>query len=223
MTYLNVQDAYRLWAPIYARETVISMLDEQLTGALSPPLEGRVILDAGCGIGRRMSCAQSRLVVGVDLSLAMLAGGRRTDVVAADIRALPFSDEQFDLIWCRLVLGHLGDLLPAFKEFARVSRSGAHLLVTDFHPDAIAAGHVRSFRDLSGAVHEVEHHVHNKNDYIDSAESTGFEPAGALDGLVGPSIEYMYHRAGRMVAYERDKGLALVAGLLFRYENRCRS
>lgn len=223
MTYLNVRDAYRLWAPIYAAETVVSVLDEELTRALSPPAGGCTILDAGCGIGRRITRAQASFAVGVDLSLEMLAAGGRTDVIAADIRALPFSAEQFDLIWCRLVMGHLCGLVSAFKEFARVSRKSAFLLITDFHPDAVAAGHVRSFRDFSGAVHEVEHHVHSESDYIGAAESAGFNRVAARAGLVGPSVECMYRRAGRMDAYERDKGLALVAGFLFRLDERCRS
>ena len=223
MTYLNVRDAYRLWAPVYASETVVSVLDEELTLALSPPAIGRTLLDAGCGIGRRIARAQARFAVGVDLSLEMLAAGGRTDVLAADICALPFPAEQFDLIWCRLVMGHIRDLLPAFREFARVGRKGANLLVTDFHPDAVAAGHLRRFRDLSGAVHVVEHHVHSESDYIRTAESTCFRLAGALAGLVGPGVEPMYRRADRMDAYQRDNGLALVAGFLFRLDERCRS
>lgn len=223
MTYLNVRDGYRLWAPVYASETVVSALDEELARALSPPADGRTMLDAGCGIGRRIPQARANFAVGVDLSLAMLAAGGRTNVVAADLRALPFSAEQFDLIWCRLVLGHLRDLLSAFSEFSRIGRKSAHLLVTDFHPDAVAAGHVRSFRDLAGAVHEIEHHLHSESDYIETAESAGFTTVAARTGLVGPSVAGMYRRAGRMAAYERDKGLALVAGFLFRQQNRCRS
>lgn len=219
MTYLNVRDAYRLWAPIYVRETVVSALDEELTRALSPPADGLMVLDAGCGIGRRIPRAKAGLSVGVDASLEMLAAGGRTDVVVADIRALPFLPEKFDLIWCRLVMGHLCDLVPAFKEFARVSRKSAFLLVTDFHPDAVAAGHVRSFRDLSGAVHEIEHHVHSERDYTDTAESAGFTTVAARAGLVGPSVEGMYRRAARIAAYERDEGLALVAGFLFRLDD----
>ena len=218
MTYLNIRDAYRLWAPIYARETVVSALDEVVSETLSPPVDGRVMLDAGCGIGRRIPRAKARFAVGVDLSVEMISAGQRADAVAADIRALPFPDEQFDLIWCRLVLGHICDLRAAFEEFSRVARKRAHLLITDFHPDAVAAGHLRSFRDSSGTVHEVEHHVHHQNAYIKIAESTGFELTGALDGLVGPGVECMYRDAGRLDAYERDKGLALVAGFVFRLE-----
>lgn len=218
MTYLNARDAYRLWAPIYARETVVSALDELVSRTLSPRVDGRVMLDAGCGIGRRIPHARARFAVGVDSSVEMLAAGDRADVLAADIRALPFANEQFDLIWCRLVLGHLRDPRPAFAEFSRVSRKPAHLLVTDFHPDAVAAGHLRSFRDSSGAVHEVEHHVHSERDYIETAKSAGFAIVGAIAGLVGPSVECMYRGAGRPDAYARDKGLALVAGFVFRHE-----
>src|SRR5215475_5033850 len=150
MTALAPRDAYRLWAPTYRNETVISFIDETLTSELSPACEGRRLLDAGCGIGRRLP--ENAFAVGVDLSEHMLTAGGAARVAVADVRSLPFADHEFDLVWCRLVLGHLPDLAPAYAELARVCRPAGHVLVTDFHSDAAAAGHTRSFRDDAGVV-----------------------------------------------------------------------
>ena len=48
----------------------------------------------------------------------MLAAGKVERVAAADIATLPFEPSAFDLIWCRLVLGHLADPMPAYREMA---------------------------------------------------------------------------------------------------------
>lgn len=221
MNTLKPRDAYRLWAPTYAAETVISFLDEELTTALLPPLADKRLLDAGCGIGRRLARGRAALMIGVDASPEMLAAGKTTAVAAADVRALPFAARQFDMIWCRLVLGHLSNPALAYREMARVCRVGGHLFVTDFHADAVAAGHARSFRDATGTVHEVEHHVHNGAAHVAAAERASFTMVARRDGVVSPSVEPFYARAGRSTAYERDRGLAVVAAFLFLRTDRC--
>jgi malonyl-CoA O-methyltransferase len=223
VTALEPRHAYRLWAPTYANETAISFLDEELAQALMPPLEGKRLLDAGCGIARRLKGLPTKSSVGVDASIDMLAAGEASNVAVADIRELPFALESFDVVWCRLVLGHLSDLRAAYSEFARVCRADGHLFVTDFHPDATAAGHRRRFRDANGLVHEVEHHDHDIARHAAMAERAGFVLVGQTNGVIGESVKGFYARAGRTQAYERDKGLAVVAAFLFRRLPRCAS
>jgi malonyl-CoA O-methyltransferase len=208
MTILSAREGYRLWAPTYAGETAISALDEELAQTMLGGLPRRNLLDAGCGVGRRLDGG-----IGVDASPEMLMAGGRTDVVAADIRALPFQSARFDMVWCRLVLGHLADPLPAYRELARVCCRDGHVFVTDFHADAASAGHKRAFRDVSGVVREVEHHVHA--DHIKMAITAGLVPLAQKNGAVGASVRSFYQRAGRIDAYERDFGLNLVAAFLF--------
>ena len=214
MTVLAPRDAYRLWAPSYHRETVVSILDDNLTSGLSPDCTGRRLLDAGCGIGRRLPA--NAFAVGVDLSEHMLATGGASRVAAADVRSLPFANDEFDIVWCRLVLGHLPDPAPAYAELARVCRPAGHALVTDFHADAAAAGHTRSFRDEAGIVHEVEHHVHDQAAHVVAASGAGLMLVAQRDGVIGEAVEEFYVRAGRRAQYVRDVGLAVVAAFLFR-------
>lgn len=212
---MESRQAYRLWASTYAPETAVSFLDEQLAAELSPTLKGKCVLDAGCGTGRRLRGHETRLAIGVDLSPEMLLAGGAPRVAVADVCALPFPRDTFDVVWCRLVLGHIRDPLPAYREFARVCRAGGFLFVSDFHADAIAAGHRRTFRDQSGALREVKHHVHGAVAHLEMAANASFAVRARRDGFVGPSVEPFYVRAGRKAAYRKDLGLALVAAFLF--------
>jgi len=212
---LESQQAYRLWAPTYATETAVSFLDEELAVALSPAPDGRRLLDAGCGTGRRLAKNKAALAIGVDLNLDMLLAGAVDCVAAADLRLLPFRSSPFDVVWCRLVLGHFVDPLPAYRELARVCRPEGFLFVSDFHADAVAAGHRRTFRDQQGTLCEVEHHVHDVDSHVRMAARAGFVVTAQHDGHVGPSVKAFYAAAGHDAAYERDRGLALVAAFLF--------
>jgi malonyl-CoA O-methyltransferase len=212
---LGVRDAYRLWAPSYAVETATSFLDDELAREMLRGLPQEQLLDAGCGIGRRIANVPGAM--GMDLSPEMLTAGAANNVVAGDVRAMPFSSDRFDMIWCRLVLGHLPNPLAAYLEFARVCMPGGYVFVTDFHPDAAAAGHRRTFTDPAGIVHDIESYVHT--DHIDLARQAGLSIISHRDGTVGPSIRDFYVRGVGLKAYRRDMGLKLVAAFLFRREH----
>ncbi|MBX6366196.1 MAG: methyltransferase domain-containing protein, partial [Gemmatimonadetes bacterium] len=137
-------------------------------------------------------------------------------LTAADVRALPFAAGAFDLVWCRLVVGHLPDLAAAYAELARVCAPGGDIVVTDFHPDAAHAGHARTFRDATGRVHAVEHHVHTPVEHLRAAAAAGLEAVAWRDGVVGPAVRALYERAGRLDAYEAQLGLPLVLAVAFR-------
>jgi malonyl-CoA O-methyltransferase len=218
---LPAREAYRLWAPRYAAETAVSALEDAAVRRVTPPVAGRALIDIGCGIGRRLPHG-TRVTVGIDLVVEMLAqqrtsgdAPRHPPVAAGDVRALPIRAAAFDVLWCRLVLGHIPDLVPAYREMARVAASDATLIVTDFHPDARAAGHTRGFRDEDGRPHVVEHHDHSANLHIDVAGNAGWKLRRRLDLEVGPSLLPIYERAGALVRYHEQVGLKLVVLFVF--------
>lgn len=219
---LAPREAYRLWAPVYA-ETPITFVDEALVSALTPPLAGARVLDAGCGTGRRLrSLSAAARVVGSDLSSEMLANneavkrGERPLLAAADVRALPFRAAAFDLVWCRLVVGHLPSATEAYAELGRVCAPGGTVVVTDFHPAAAAAGQVRTFRDAEGVLHEVEHHIHTQEAQVHAAAAAGLELLEARDGVVGPELRPFFERAGQLARYPASLGMPVVLALAFR-------
>jgi ubiquinone/menaquinone biosynthesis C-methylase UbiE len=96
-------------------------------------------LDAGCGwrlLGKDLEALEhqlvshARIVVGVDVEFAHLRKhldiSRRT---CASLIALPFPDASFDLITCNMVVEHLPDPLPVFRELARVLAPGGRVMI----------------------------------------------------------------------------------------------
>lgn len=209
---LDTRAAYRLWAPTYQTETATSFLDEMLAQEMLVGLPSTYLLDAGCGIGRRI--ANKPDAMGLDLSPEMLAAGGVSNVLVGDVRAMPFPDGHFNMVWCRLVLGHIPDPDRAYRELARVCAPGGYVFVTDFHVDAAAAGHTRSFTDKAGSVHAIEHYVHH--DHIELARETGLSLVTQRDGAVGDSVRDFYESGIGLKAWQRDQGLNIVAAFLFR-------
>lgn len=224
---LHARAAYGLWAHSYDRETVISALDDRAVSRLSPPVRDRTLLDAGCGTGRRLKAVagSALLAVGVDLVPEMLVAGRErgpragfdpvppAELAAGDLRSLPFKADLFDLLWARLVIGHVAELEAVYAELGRVAVEGAHLVVTDFHPAASAAGHVRTFRDAAGELHTIVHHTHEESDHRRAAAATDWMVTGVQHMAPGVEERSFYERADRLADYEAHRKLPLVLAL----------
>ena len=217
MTALSARAAYRLWAPHYDAETAVSYLEDQTVAELAVPTRGSRLLDAGCGTARRLRDTGATLSAGVDLTPEMLDRAHGDALIsAADVRALPFSSKTFDVVWCRLVIGHVPDPAPAYAELARVCRSGGVVVVSDICSQAVTAGHRRTFRDAAGTVHEVEHFLHTLEVQERVARDAGLELEVRRDGVVGPCVERFYHEAGRLDAYTAQLGFPIVVALSWR-------
>jgi len=221
---LAPREAYAEWAQSYGAENALTVLEQMAVQAasLSGPM-GR-LLDVGCGIGRRIVERDPQRTVGLDLTRAMLAVARQSGphlrLVQGDLLQLPVADRAFDVVWCRLVLGHVADLESAYRELSRVSRDGASLLVSDFHPAAAAAGHRRTFRDRTGKFRTVIHHPHSLADHRDAAQAAGFQSEAFEERCVGPAVREFYEASGKRAAYEEQLGLPLV--FAWRFSRRSR-
>ncbi len=215
------REGYELWAPTYGAENPLTFFDELAVRELSPPIVGKALLDGGCGTGRRLPDIgphAARLAVGIDLVPAMLERGRRAGkrlLACADLRSLPFGHRLFDIVWCRLVIGHLAELALAYAELARVLRPGGCVVVTDFHPVAARAGYVRSFRDSAGTIHTLEHHVHDPADHDRAAGQAGLPPAIRVELRVNPAVRDFYASAGMLDRYAQQIDMPLLLGLRF--------
>lgn len=224
MSALAVGEAYRLWAPSYSDETAISFLENKLVNAMTPSLAGLRLLDAGCGTGRRIRNAGAAVSVAVEPCREMLAAGVAEDgalegvhVVVGDVRRMPLSARAFDVVWCRLVLGHLPNLNLAYSELARVADNGGLVIVSDFHSAAAKAGHRRSFRTGERVI-ELEHYVHSAADHIAAADAAGLRLTEIQDAVIGNDVLPFYQKAGRIGAFFDHCGLAVVLALAFRKE-----
>jgi len=103
-------------------------------------------------------------VIASDLTPEMLAVAEKqaaakgiTNVTfrLADAEDLPFADEQFDLVTCRIAPHHFPDIDRFLQESARVLRPQGLLAVVDniVPEDPIAAAHVNAFEKLRDPSH----------------------------------------------------------------------
>ncbi|WP_144123126.1 demethylmenaquinone methyltransferase [Catellatospora sichuanensis] len=102
---------------------------------------GEKVLDlgAGTGVSTEELARSGAYVVGVDLSLGMLAVGRRdrphVPLVAGDALALPFPDHSFDAVTTSFVIRNVANTPAALRELARVTKPGGRLVICEFsHP-----------------------------------------------------------------------------------------
>lgn len=98
-------------------------------------LDGRPLLDLGCGDGQtlRTLVTGSGLAVGLDRSLDALRAARRSGVrrlVCADASELPFADGAFACVLAADLFHHLDDaeLRGVLADVRRVMRDGGRLI-----------------------------------------------------------------------------------------------
>lgn len=106
------------------------------TGLTRQDLEGKLVLDVGCGMGRfaEVVTRWGARVVGIDLSAAAEVAARNLkerEFVAfqADVFDLPFAPETFDLIYSLGVLHHTPDCEQAVKVLPHYLKPGGKLAV----------------------------------------------------------------------------------------------
>ena len=101
-------------------------------------LPGEKVLDLAAGTGTSSEPFErdGALVVPSDISLGMLAVGkrRRPDLpfVAGDATALPFADGAFDAVTISFGLRNVVDTTAALREMLRVVRPGGRVVVCEF-------------------------------------------------------------------------------------------
>jgi len=104
-------------------------------------VEGRRILDLGCGKGRiaRRLVERGANVIGLDPSSGMLGHAGGLPRVRGAASRLPFEAGGFDAVIAIEVFEHLADLDAAIVECARVCRAEGRLLVIDKNRHALNA------------------------------------------------------------------------------------
>jgi len=100
-------------------EEVLSLLKERVA------LEGKVILDLGCGVAPLSESFQriSTFLVGLDVNERYVREAQRNtslELVLGDAKRIPFKNDSFDFILCNDVLEHVRDEAELMREVLRV-------------------------------------------------------------------------------------------------------
>ncbi len=108
----------------------------QLIARYFGDIQGKRVLDAGCGKGRFARVLRERnpdaRIVGLDLALAML---RHLEpplgACCGTLTQYPFRDETFDCVYATESLEHAVDIETAVAELTRVLKPGGRLVIID--------------------------------------------------------------------------------------------
>jgi SAM-dependent methyltransferase len=140
------RDAYNQFAAAFAAQVDTkphnAFYDRPAVLSLLPPINGKRVLDAGCGPGvyAEWLARNGAEVVGVDFSPEMVRLARerlrgRAEILEADLgRGLDLPNASFDVIVSALALDCVRDWGMTFREFFRLLRSPGFLVFSAHHP-----------------------------------------------------------------------------------------
>jgi arsenite methyltransferase len=146
---------------------------------------GQSVLDLGSGAGNdcfvaRKLVGDSGMVTGLDFTPAMvekaIANNRKlgysnVEFVHGDIEAMPFDNNQFDVLLSNCVLNLVPEKQKAFAEMLRVLKPGGHFCISDVVtngalPEGLKHDAVLYAGCVSGAL--------DKNEYLELVQKAGF-------------------------------------------------
>lgn len=146
--------------------------------AAEVPLDGKVILDFGCGTGN-FAYAVKKLttadIYGVEPSDGMRekALAKGIDVRCGDHSSVPFDDNFFDFIYMTDVIHHVPDMKMMFAEFSRVLKpTGLVCILTESHRQLETRFWVKHF---PATVAAEKKRYPDIPDIINAAKSVGFD------------------------------------------------
>ena len=183
-TGMTIEKAYDSWAKTY--DSIENKTrDLEKTAALNTldQLEFDHVLELGCGTGKNTEwlCKKSKNLIGLDFSNEMLAIARakvspeKAQLKQANLlNAWEVENNWADLITCSLVLEHIEDIGPIFKQAHEKLKHNGHLFICELHPFKQYQGSKARF-EQEGKLQELEVHLHHLSDYTQAFIQTGFE------------------------------------------------
>jgi len=182
----EIAAAYNDWAETYdlvqndTRDLAAKVLRQ-----VDLNLEGRKIVEVGCGTGRNTTWLAERAaeIVGLDFSEEMLARARsrvndpRVRFIQHDVRMTwPLTDASAEVVIAMLILEHVEDLATVFAEAARVLHAGGLFFLCELHPmRQLSGGQAQFSNSKTGERQLVSAFLHDVSDYVNTGLALGFE------------------------------------------------
>jgi len=124
----------------YYGETEEQELDNffKYLGIAPDDLQGKVVLDAGCGCGRLTKALgkHGAEIFGIDIASSIeciyeyCQPEKNVHIIQADIANLPFKNEVFDYVWSKLAICYVHDPEQAFESLSELTKPSGRLLIS---------------------------------------------------------------------------------------------
>jgi ubiquinone/menaquinone biosynthesis C-methylase UbiE len=223
----DVVEAYDLWAQNYDAQpgNLMLALDEKLFAKLLAGVEIRdkQVADIGCGTGRHwqklMQYAPAGLT-GFDVSPGMLQKLKdkfpsAVTYVIDDNQFKTIADNSFDVIVSTLTVAHIENIEEALKNWCRVLTYEADLVITDFHPDALAFGGKRTFSHQKKQI-AVRNFVHSISVIKEILLQYNFKVVMDEEIKIDETVKHYYTEQNAGHVYEKFNGFPIIYGAHFR-------
>jgi SAM-dependent methyltransferase len=129
-------------APAAKPQTRRAKIDDRLSVIALAPKAGEIILDLGCGPGRRFNqfLQAHSIAIGIDSSLASLRSAQKKFaaglwVYSETWEALPFVNSHFDAVLSTLSGEHLEHMHAVLHELHRILKPGGRIVLALHYPE----------------------------------------------------------------------------------------
>jgi ubiquinone/menaquinone biosynthesis C-methylase UbiE len=220
----DVRHAYDMWSSKYDEQpnNLMLALDETMFTELIANIsfQNKIIADVGCGTGRhwqKIYAKQPAKVIGYDVSEGMLnilkrkhPGAETYKLETNRLARLP--ENSCDIIISTLAVAHIKNITDAFSEWARVLKPDGHIIITDYHPEALAKGGNRTF-EHNGKQIAVRNYVHLIKKIKNIARKLDFEVVTFIEKKIDETVKAYYEEQNGLPVFERFKGTSIIYGI----------
>ncbi|WP_428330843.1 class I SAM-dependent methyltransferase [Mucilaginibacter sp.] len=223
----GVVEAYNIWADNYDAQPGNLMLDldeivfTQLLNTIK--LKSKTIADIGCGTGRHwpeIYAAQPANLTGFDVSPGMLGKLKAkfpsavTQIITDD-NFTAIADQTFDMIVSTLTVAHIENFETAANAWSRILKTKGDLIITDFHPNALASGGKRTFKHGQSQI-AVRNFVHTTEAIREIFKKHQLLLVNLVEKSVDETVKHYYQEQNALHVYEKFKGYPIIYGMHLR-------
>jgi ubiquinone/menaquinone biosynthesis C-methylase UbiE len=215
---------YDLWAQNYDLQPGNLMLDmdEAIFSELFNEIDAKSknIADIGCGTGRhwtKILLKQPAKLTGFDVSLGMLNRLKEKfpDADAHHINNNLLSeipDSSVDIIISTLTIAHIEDVNEALHAWCRILKQTGDIIITDFHPNALAFGAKRTFNHHKTSI-SIQNYVHYVSEIQDILFQHHFRIVNKIEERINESVKHYYAAKNALHVYEKFKDMPIIYGI----------
>ena len=220
-------EAYDLWAGSYDDQphNLMLTMDEEIFTKLFEAIDtyAKSIADIGCGTGRHWDKLFSKKpgkLTGFDVSQGMLnklhakyPGSEVNKINDNLFSGIP--DQAFDIIISTLTIAHIDNLEEALSNWCRLLKPSSDILITDFHPEALAFGGSRTFYHGYQKI-SVNNHIHPLDTLKNKFKSLGFTIVQEENRRIDDTMKHYYQKQKALDVFNKYKGIPMIYGIHFK-------
>lgn len=218
------EDAYNIWAEIYDNEqdNLVLHYDNIILNELISKihLKDKIIFDYGCGTGRNWPLLLDKnpaKLIGCDISQKMLHKLKEkypnAEVYQSkDLQVSFLRDKTCDIIISTLVIAHITDIEKMFSGWERIIKNKSDIIITDFHPELLAKGGVRTFKNGINVI-SIENYIHSVKIIEGILSHFRFKVLNRIEKKIDKNVKHFFEKQNALKVYEKFYNTPFIYGL----------